>query len=116
VRPWSADEPFSVSVLLHELVHHRQAEDGHWYCSGAQELPAYKLQQAWLDRFGLKANINWVAVLLESGCTPKDIYPDKGLVFSRFRENRADTCKICVLGSQSPHGGHHFLMEPDHVS
>lgn len=76
VRPWSPDDPFNVSVLLHELIHHRQAGHKHWYCPGAQELPAYKLQQAWLDRFGLKANVNWVAVVLEAGCTPKDIHPD----------------------------------------
>jgi len=76
VRPWSASDPHDVSVLLHELVHHRQAEKGHWYCPGAQELPAYKLQQAWLDGFGLKTNVNWIAVVLESGCTPRDIHPD----------------------------------------
>lgn len=76
VRPWSASDPHDVSVLLHELVHHRQASSGHWYCPGAQELPAYRLQQAWLDSFGLEANVNWIAVVLESGCTPRDFHPD----------------------------------------
>ncbi|GAB2184234.1 DUF6647 family protein [Roseibium sp. LAB1] len=76
VRPWNPRNPQDVSVLLHELVHHRQAAAGHWYCPGAQELPAYRLQQAWLDGFGLKANVNWIAVVLESGCTPRDIHPD----------------------------------------
>lgn len=76
VRPWNAKNPYDVSVLLHELAHHRQAEQGHWYCPGAQELPAYRLQQAWLNELGLKPNVNWVAVILEAGCTPRDIHPD----------------------------------------
>ncbi len=76
VRPWDARDPFDVSVLLHELVHHRQAGHGHWYCPGAQELPAYRLQQAWLNRLGLEPDVNWVAVVLESGCTRRDIHPE----------------------------------------
>lgn len=76
VRPWSPRDPFDVSVLLHELVHHRQAEAGHWYCPGAQELPAYKLQRAWLAELGLEPEVNWIAVVLEAGCTPRDIHPD----------------------------------------
>jgi len=76
VYPWSLKDPRDVSVLLHELVHHRQAEAGHWYCPGAQELPAYKTQQAWLDELGLELNANWIAVVLEAGCTPRDIHPD----------------------------------------
>lgn len=75
VEPWSADNPVDVSVLLHELVHHRQAGDGHWYCPSAQELPAYRLQQEWLDGYGLKLNVNWVEIVLKSGCTPRDIHP-----------------------------------------
>lgn len=76
VYPWSPKDPRDVSVLLHEPVHHRQAEAGHWYCLGAQELPAYKTQQAWLGELGLELNANWIAVLLEAGCTPRDIHPD----------------------------------------
>lgn len=76
VRPWESRDPHDVSVLLHELVHHRQAEAGHWYCAGAQELPAYRLQEAWLAAQGLRANVNWIAVVLDSGCTPRDIHPD----------------------------------------
>ena len=76
IRPWSARNPLDVSVLLHELTHHRQAAHGHWYCPGAQELPAYRLQQAWLNGLGLEFDVNWVAVILESGCTPRDIHPD----------------------------------------
>ena len=76
VRPWDGRDPRDVSVLLHELVHHRQADAGHWYCPGAQEEPAYRLQDAWLSRMGLKADVNWIAVVLEAGCTPRDIHPD----------------------------------------
>jgi hypothetical protein len=76
VRPWNMRNLHDVSVLLHELVHHRQATAGHWYCPGAQELPAYRAQEAWLAAHGLRANINWIAVVLEAGCTPRDIHPD----------------------------------------
>jgi len=75
IRPWDARNPYDVSVLLHELVHHRQAQHGHWYCPGAQELPAYRLQQAWLNALGLEPNVNWIAVILEAGCAPHDIHP-----------------------------------------
>ncbi|KUF12549.1 DUF6647 family protein [Pseudoponticoccus marisrubri] len=76
VHPWSARDPFDVGVLLHELVHHRQNGAGHWYCPGAQELPAYRLQQRWLQGMGLEPDVNWIAVVLEAGCTPRDIHPD----------------------------------------
>lgn len=76
VRPWDARNPFDVSVLLHELVHHRQNGGGHWYCPGAQELDAYRIQEAWLAELGLEPNVNWIAVILEAGCTPRDIHPD----------------------------------------
>lgn len=76
VAPWSADDPQDISTLLHELVHHRQAEAGHWYCPGAQELPAYRLQEAWLAERGHALRANWVAVVLEAGCAPRDIHPD----------------------------------------
>ena len=76
VRPWDARNPYDVSVLLHELIHHRQAEAGHWYCPGAQELPAYRLQDTWLGQMHLQANVNWIAVVLEAGCTRRDIHPD----------------------------------------
>ena len=76
VRPWDRRKPYDVSVLLHELIHHRQTKTGHWYCPGAQEQDAYKLQDAWLAQLGLRADVNWIAVILEAGCTPKDIHPD----------------------------------------
>ena len=58
VRPWDPSDPRHVSVLLHELIHHRQAVAGHWYCPGAQELPAYRTQQAWLAELGLELDVN----------------------------------------------------------
>ena len=76
VEPWSADNPHDVSVLLHELVHHRQQIAGNWECPNAQELPAYRLQDKWLAELGLKARVNWLAVLIESSCSPRDIHPD----------------------------------------
>lgn len=75
VAPWSPRSASDVSVLLHELVHHRQAQH-HWYCPAAQELPAYRLQDAWLSERGMQAKVNWIAVVLDSGCTRRDIHPD----------------------------------------
>jgi hypothetical protein len=76
VEPWSADNPQDVSVLLHELVHHRQQVARKWECPNAQELPAYRLQHKWLVERGLKARVNWLAVLIESSCSPRDVHPD----------------------------------------
>ena len=75
VRPWAPRKPDDVSVLLHELVHHRQAPY-HWYCPAAQELPAYRLQEAWLLEQGLSLDVDWMSVVLDAGCTPRDIHPE----------------------------------------
>jgi hypothetical protein len=75
VRPWDPHNAEDVSVLLHELVHHRQTPH-HWYCPAAQELPAYRLQEAWLAARGMRADVNWIAVVLDAGCTRRDIHPD----------------------------------------
>lgn len=74
-EPWNADNPVDQSVLLHELEHHRQQGRSHWYCPGAQELPAYRLQQKWLSEHGIELNVNWVEIVLISGCTRRDIHP-----------------------------------------
>jgi hypothetical protein len=76
VRPWSARDVRDASVLLHEMVHHRQATAKHWYCPGAQEWDAYKLQEAWLSELGVESGLYWPAIALESSCTPRDIHPD----------------------------------------
>ncbi len=73
--PWDPRKAEDASVLLHELVHHRQAPH-HWYCPGAQEAAAYRLQDDWLRLRGLEADVNWIAVTLEAGCTPRDIHPE----------------------------------------
>lgn len=75
VEPWSAADPQDVSVLLHELVHHRQV--GRPYaCRGAQELPAYRAQAAWLTERGLELDVNWIAIILDAGCRPHDVHPE----------------------------------------
>ncbi|MCB1361398.1 MAG: hypothetical protein H6899_04535 [Rhodobacter sp.] len=75
VRPWDPRNADHVSVLLHELVHHRQAPHP-WYCAAAQEPAAYRLQSAWLAEQGLSIDVNWLAVTLDAGCTPRDMHPD----------------------------------------
>ncbi|MGR3322575.1 MAG: DUF6647 family protein [Pseudooceanicola sp.] len=76
LRPWSPARVQDVSVLLHELAHHRQQHAQHWYCPGQQEESAYRLQEQWLAEQGAEIAINWIAVVLESGCTKRDIHPD----------------------------------------
>lgn len=76
IEPWRPDRARDVSVLLHELVHHRQAGARHWYCPGAQEPEAYDLQAAWLAERGYEIAVNRIAIVLEAGCTPKDVHPD----------------------------------------
>ncbi len=75
VSLWSIWDLSDQSVLLHELVHHRQAPH-HWYCPDAQELPAYKLQARWADAHGVEVPVDWVAAVLASGCTRRDIHPN----------------------------------------
>lgn len=75
VTPWNPKDAHDASVLLHELIHARQTKR-HYYCPGAQEEAAYRLQDAWLAERGLTARVNWIAVMLEAGCTPRDIHPD----------------------------------------
>ncbi len=74
VLPWSAEDPQDISVLLHELIHHRQ-EGKHYYCEAAKEQAAYGLQKAWLAERDLSLNVNWIAVVLASSCTARDIHP-----------------------------------------
>ena len=75
VQPWDRKNPHDASVLLHELVHARQV-GRHYYCPGAQEEAAYRLQDDWLRGRGLRAKVNWIAVILESGCNRRDFHPD----------------------------------------
>lgn len=74
ILPWDRRDPHDASVLLHELVHSRQVSR-HYYCPGAQEEAAYRLQAKWLSERGLEARVNWFAVVLEAGCNRRDIHP-----------------------------------------
>lgn len=75
IQPWDRKNPQDASVLLHELVHTRQVTR-YYYCPGAQEEAAYRLQDDWLRKRGLQAKVNWIAVVLEAGCTRRDFHPD----------------------------------------
>ncbi len=74
VLPWNARNPQDISVLLHELIHHRQ-NGMYYYCQAAKEQDAYYLQRNWLEERDLSLDVNWVAVILASSCTPRDIHP-----------------------------------------
>lgn len=50
---WTPRTPAELSVLVHEMVHHLQAEAGLRYpCSEAREALAYEAQEKWLGEFG----------------------------------------------------------------
>ncbi|MEX5727288.1 hypothetical protein Ga0609869_000641 [Rhodovulum iodosum] len=74
VRPWHADAPRDVSVLLHELVHHVQLLNRDWECLQAPEWEAYKLQDRWLAERGIASGFDWLAIYFMSRC-PRDIHP-----------------------------------------
>ena len=74
-EPWSADTLYDVSVLLHEMVHHRQAQQ-HWYCPQAQEWRAYQIQAQWLVEQDIEDEFYWPAILLQSSCAKRDIHPE----------------------------------------
>jgi len=76
VAPWDGSDPRDLSVLLHELVHHRQNHARHWYCVSEQEWDAYRLQEEWLAEYGLDSDFYWPAIALSASCTPHDIHPD----------------------------------------
>jgi hypothetical protein len=75
-RPWSGDNPYDRSVLLHELVHHAQSNARHWYCPQAMEWDAYRLQEEFLAQGNIESGFYWPAILLESSCSKRDIHPD----------------------------------------
>ncbi|MWD29190.1 hypothetical protein E0K89_017050 [Aquicoccus sp. SCR17] len=75
IRPWSPREAQDVSVLLHELTHHRQQTARHWVCAGQQELPAYRLQEKWLAEQGETGSFNLIAAVIAEGCHPRDFHP-----------------------------------------
>ena len=76
VAPWDYGDLRDASVLLHEMVHHRQQPGRHWYCPAQQEEEAYRLQEAWLAGHGLESGFYWPAIMLASSCTSRDFHPD----------------------------------------
>lgn len=76
VRQWYGETAFDRSVLLHEMVHHRQATARHWYCPQAMEWDAYLLQERYLNAHDETGDFNWAWVLLNSSCAVRDHHPD----------------------------------------
>lgn len=74
-KPWSPGNPRDISVLLHEMVHHRQAGQ-HWYCQQTQEWRAYQIQAQWLAEHQIADEFYWPAILLQSSCAKRDIHPE----------------------------------------
>jgi len=70
VAPWSPENPFDVSVLLHELIHDVQLANRGWDCIGAPELEAYWLQDKWLAERGIRPGFDWAAIRMLSRCPP----------------------------------------------
>ena len=75
VEPWSDNNLQDISVLLHELAHHRQTHAKHWYCEAAKEKPAYELQRDWLAEHGEELQVNWIEITLMEGCSMRDFHP-----------------------------------------
>ncbi|WP_137701234.1 DUF6647 family protein [Marimonas lutisalis] len=68
VRPWSADDVYDRSVLLHELIHDVQLLNRDWPCIGKPELEAYLLQDRWLKERGIRVRFNWAEIIRLSRC------------------------------------------------
>lgn len=74
-RPWDASGVRDRGVLLHELVHHVQLDSKSWPCPKATEWEAYKLQELWLLENGVTPDFDWMYIVLDSSCTPRDVHP-----------------------------------------
>jgi hypothetical protein len=70
VAPWSPENTFDVSVLLHELIHDVQLANRGWDCIGAPEFEAYWLQDKWLAERGIRPGFDWAAIWMLSRCPP----------------------------------------------
>ena len=68
VLPWSPENPFDRSVLLHELVHDVQLSNREWECMGQPEWEAYTLQALYLEEFGIFPQFDWAAIRRLSTC------------------------------------------------
>lgn len=74
VDPWTPEDPFARSVLLHELIHDVQLLNRDWPCLGAPEWEAYKLQEQWLLEHGIEHDFDWLYIYFTSKC-PRDVHP-----------------------------------------
>ncbi len=68
VQPWTSEEPFDLSVLLHELIHAVQLDNRDWPCPGAPEWEAYTLQFLWLQDQGIMPDFDWRTIHKLSQC------------------------------------------------
>jgi hypothetical protein len=68
VLPWSADDPYHRSVLLHELIHDVQLSNRDWSCTGEPEWEAYTLQAIYLEEQGIIPPFDWAGILRLSRC------------------------------------------------
>lgn len=68
VLPWSADNPYDRSVLLHELIHDVQLANRDWPCVGAPELEAYLFQAEYLAAYDIDPGFDWRSIFLLSLC------------------------------------------------
>lgn len=75
VLPWSGDEIYDRSVLLHELIHDVQLQNREWECIGAPEWEAYHLQDKWLREHGIYHDFDWLVIYMLSRC-PTDVHPE----------------------------------------
>ncbi|SDJ28016.1 DUF6647 family protein [Lutimaribacter saemankumensis] len=74
-RPWTATNTEDVSVLLHELVHHRQATANRG-CRARWEYQAYKLQEKWMNAREVSLDVNWTVIGLTTNCKLQNVHPD----------------------------------------
>jgi len=70
---WTGGTPTEVSVLVHEMVHHLQNQEGLRYeCPQAREKLAYTAQNKWLARSGRNLmdefDLDGLTVLLRTKC------------------------------------------------
>lgn len=72
VAPWSEQDPYDRSVLLHEMIHDVQLSNREWACIGAPEMEAYLLQARYLEEQGLSPNFDWQSIYTLSRCPKTD--------------------------------------------
>lgn len=77
VLPWSADDPYHRSVLLHELIHDVQLSNRDWACTGEPEWEAYTLQAIYLEEWGIIPPFDWAGILRLSRCPSEGTATDQ---------------------------------------